>query len=184
MADGLFNDPPDVSITAYDIFGRPHERSLKNFRFRVSVYGLLRRNDEILVNRHPLQSQYGLPGGGVEIGESMTAALIREFREETGLEIRPIRLLGVRESFFTFGGQDAHGILILYATLFGGGSDHTRFTRIRRRCSGRSVLSVESCFEVVFIVEHVVLSFPILGGVVGDEEPPRLDVEVNRVDDG
>src|SRR5579884_1122197 len=114
MADKRFNDPPDVLVSAHDIFGRVHERPLRNFRFRVSVYGLLRRGDEILVNRHPLQSRYGLPGGGVELGESPHAALIREFREETGLEVRPVRLLDATEGFFTFQGEDAHGILLLY----------------------------------------------------------------------
>ena len=33
------------------------------------------------------------PGGGVEIGESPSAALRREFAEETGLSIRPVRVL-------------------------------------------------------------------------------------------
>ena len=121
MADKLFNEPPDVVVTAYDIHGQPHARSLKNFRFRVSVYGLLTRDDEILVNRHPLHSRYGLPGGGVEIGETMRDALVREYREETGLEVRPTRLLDVNESLFTFGGEDAHGILILYNVEMIGG---------------------------------------------------------------
>lgn len=121
MADKLFNEPSDVLVTAYDIHGQPHQRPLKNFRFRVSVYGLLTNADEVLVNRHPLQTRYGLPGGGVEIGETMRDALVREFREETGLEVRPARLLDVRESLFTFGGEDAHGILILYdVELIGG----------------------------------------------------------------
>ncbi len=114
MADKLFNEPPDVLVAAYDIRGNLHERPLRNFRFRVSVYGLLRRDDKILVNRHPLQSRYGLPGGGVELGESLHSALVREFREETGLEIRPVRLLDATEGFFTFRGEDAHGILLLY----------------------------------------------------------------------
>jgi 8-oxo-dGTP pyrophosphatase MutT (NUDIX family) len=64
-------------------------------RFSCRIYGVLRRGDEVLLTR----SRFGrkefvnFPGGGVEIGEAPIAALDREYSEETGLAIKPVRVL-------------------------------------------------------------------------------------------
>jgi mutator protein MutT len=55
------------------------------------VAAITRRGDEILITRRfdnvHLPGLWEFPGGKVESGESMTAALQREIREELGVEI-------------------------------------------------------------------------------------------------
>jgi ADP-ribose pyrophosphatase YjhB (NUDIX family) len=43
----------------------------------------------------PLQAQWSIPGGVLEVGELVRDAAIREAREETGLTVEPGELLGV-----------------------------------------------------------------------------------------
>jgi ADP-ribose pyrophosphatase YjhB (NUDIX family) len=51
----------------------------------------------VLVKRAhpPLQAEWSIPGGVLEVGELVREAAIREAREETGLTVEPGELLGV-----------------------------------------------------------------------------------------
>jgi ADP-ribose pyrophosphatase YjhB (NUDIX family) len=51
----------------------------------------------VLVKRAhpPIQGQWSIPGGVLEVGEMLREAAIREAREETGLIVEPGELLGV-----------------------------------------------------------------------------------------
>ena len=56
---------------------------------------IINDNNEILLEQRSDNQLWGLPGGGVEIGESVTQALHREVIEETGLKIKIIDLIGI-----------------------------------------------------------------------------------------
>ncbi|QDA31920.1 NUDIX hydrolase [Thermococcus indicus] len=51
----------------------------------------------VLIKRkhEPFKDRYALPGGFVEYGERVEEAAVREAKEETGLDVRLIKLVGV-----------------------------------------------------------------------------------------
>lgn len=67
----------------------------------VAVSAAIVRDGKILVVRRaraPANGLFTLPGGVVEIGETLTEAVAREVREETELTIEPVALAGFREA--------------------------------------------------------------------------------------
>jgi len=56
----------------------------------VGVGAVIVDNGNVLIVKRkydPLAGQWSLPGGGVELGETLEESIVREMREETGLEI-------------------------------------------------------------------------------------------------
>lgn len=68
---------------------------------------LIRRGNE------PFRDRYALPGGFVEVGETVEAAALRELKEETGVEGRITRLIGV----YSDPGRDPRGHTVSVAYL-------------------------------------------------------------------
>jgi 8-oxo-dGTP diphosphatase len=67
---------------------------------QLAVSAAIFRNDKILLVRRarsPARGYYSLPGGRVEFGETLHAALHREVDEETALKIEIAGLAGWRE---------------------------------------------------------------------------------------
>ncbi len=59
------------------------------------------QNEILLCRSHKWDDKYIIPGGHVEYGEPLEEALKREIREETSLDIHSIKLLGIKECFYT-----------------------------------------------------------------------------------
>ena len=64
-------------------------------QFRVAVSALIFDGERILLALRRDIGWWNLPGGGMEVGETVDEALLREVREETGLEIEVGPLVGV-----------------------------------------------------------------------------------------
>ncbi|TJZ67424.1 NUDIX hydrolase [Chitiniphilus eburneus] len=56
---------------------------------------ILDSNQHVLLVREASDGLWTLPGGWCDIGESPADAVVREVREETGLSVRPTRLLAL-----------------------------------------------------------------------------------------
>jgi 8-oxo-dGTP diphosphatase len=79
--------------------------------------GIFRDGKLLLVRRarEPAKGVYTFPGGRVEFGESLTEALAREIREETGLVIDIIGLAGWREALPPRTGGHGHFVILPFA---------------------------------------------------------------------
>lgn len=97
-------------------------------RLRVGVFAtIVDERGWVLLGHRRDGDHWGQPGGGLEAGETPWAGVVREVREETGLEVEVERLVGVYswprldEIIFSFACRVAGGAL---AT-----SDETRAVR-------------------------------------------------------
>jgi len=66
----------------------------------VGVGAIIIEEDRVVLVRRghaPLAGKWSIPGGVLEVGETLRKAVVREVREETGLTIEPGELLGVFE---------------------------------------------------------------------------------------
>ena len=67
----------------------------QEYIFNIRITGILIENNEILLVQQKLSDKrkWSLPGGRLERGETLSQGLIREMKEETGLDVEIIRML-------------------------------------------------------------------------------------------
>jgi ADP-ribose pyrophosphatase YjhB (NUDIX family) len=82
----------------------------------VGVGGVVVRDGRALLVRRgkpPLYGRWVVPGGRVELGETLEAALVREIREETGLDVEPVEVLTVFDRIERDGDEVAYHYVIV-----------------------------------------------------------------------
>ena len=101
-------------ITCHDVQGNTYQVPATDLTFRPAVYGVVVKDDKVLLSKQ--WDGYDFPGGGIELGEGTKAALIREVKEETGLQVKVGEILHADHSFFKnpFGDNFFHSIHLWY----------------------------------------------------------------------
>lgn len=89
-------------IEAISIFNKKVKIPKEKFKPRVSAYGIIKHDNKILLVKVKSSGKWFLPGGMIEIGESVEDAIHREVFEETGIEVEIEKFVTYTESFFYY----------------------------------------------------------------------------------
>lgn len=95
-----------------------HEEFMKIWRVKpmTSADAVLIKDGKVLLVRRatePFLGHWAIPGGFMETDETIEETAIRELREETGIEAKPIKLIGV----YSGPGRDPRGTSLAVAFL-------------------------------------------------------------------
>jgi ADP-ribose pyrophosphatase YjhB (NUDIX family) len=114
----------------------------------------------------PLQGEWSLPGGAVEVGETLAAATQREVLEETGLivDVGPMVELLDRIHTDADGRVEYHYVLVDYLCQVIGGQLHPQSDAADARWAARSELYAFDLTTTVMVV--IAKAFDLAAGAV------------------
>lgn len=125
LEKGTLNPHGVELIERMELYVRLLEAQLENLWRNPSLTcdGLVLRKGKVLLvkrGREPFRGCHALPGGFVEYGESTEDCVVREIKEETGLDTEVSRLVGVYSEM----GRDPRGhfVTLLYLLREKGGA--------------------------------------------------------------
>jgi len=112
-------------VICTDRNGGKHEVAADRLTLRPAVYGVIIKDGAILLSKQ--WDGYDFPGGKIELGEDIKDAVIREIKEETGLDAKVGNIVVCENSFYkTLPGDTKkedclHSILVYYLCEIVGG---------------------------------------------------------------
>lgn len=115
--------PNEPTVVAKDIDGGKHVVPVSQLSWRPSAYGIVIKDRQLLTAKH--FGRHNLPGGGIELGETPEQAVVREVKEETGIDVANPKFITLEPSFFAWvaddGEQFFQTLLLYYVCDFVGG---------------------------------------------------------------
>lgn len=104
---------------------------------------------EILLHRRSDNAQWSVPGGAMELGETIAQTVVREVKEETGLEVEIQRLVGVYSD-------------PAYVVAYSGGEVRQQFSIcFACRIAGGELATSDESLEVGFFAPHSIPDIPM-----------------------
>lgn len=82
--------------------------------FHVRACGIIKQKNKFLIMRVNETPYYHIPGGHVEIGETSKETVIRELKEEIGVDVQDANLFAIQENFWVKNSKQCHGIEFYY----------------------------------------------------------------------
>lgn len=110
--------------------------------FSLGVGGIVWHEDKVLLVRraqNPGKGNWTIPGGYVDQRERIADAIVRELREETGLETSPLSLIALRDR-----PGDRHDLYLIFLLRHVGGELHPQ----KEEVSDLGFFTIEECREL------------------------------------
>ncbi|MCM0648904.1 NUDIX domain-containing protein [Clostridium swellfunianum] len=128
-----------------------------SYHIRVSARGIVINNDRILLNEFGGGEYYNIPGGGVEPGETVKQAVVREILEESGLNVTVGDLIYALEyepnnSNFVYGKKPQ---ISLVFRCFLNGDDNIKPPSVPDRDPDNSAITSESKWISISELENI-----------------------------
>ncbi|UCE08760.1 MAG: NUDIX hydrolase [bacterium] len=83
----------------------PNESLISNFQIqpgyatpKIDVRGAVVQEGKILLVQEKMDQRWCMPGGWGDVGETPSNMVVREVLEESGFEVKPVKLIGVYDS--------------------------------------------------------------------------------------
>jgi 8-oxo-dGTP pyrophosphatase MutT (NUDIX family) len=82
------------------------------FNYRVAAIMIV--DNHVLIHKQVKDEHWALPGGRVELLEDSQTSIVREVKEELGIDVKVDRLLWFTENFFDYNNKNYHEIGLYY----------------------------------------------------------------------
>jgi 8-oxo-dGTP diphosphatase len=124
----------------------------------VGVGAVVIDGDHVLLIRRgqePMKGQWSLPGGALEVGETLLDGVRREVFEETGLEVEPVALIDVLDRIVRDedGWVQFHYVLVDYLCRVTGGKLCCATDAVDARWASRNELDGVAAFTVEVVLK-------------------------------